>query len=431
MAVHKSLHFNHAPRRSSPREHDLENLRSFLTGLVIFHHTAIVYGGVGGWGFKPLCFPAASLALTAFNAINQTFFMGTFFFLSGHFTRQSMSRSSKSKADLIRSRLLRLGVPTLLHTLLVDPTLKALVMLFDPMREMKADRTTVGDVYGTYWSQLRGVRGPVWYLAMAMVFDFLTVIVFPAQFGDLLKWLCASQSKSLLIPTLWVANILTSFMLRLVYPVERIFTLLNLRPAFLAHYIMAYVWGHASVLACENLIFAPFRGTIRPLTDLVWSLCLTVLGLFVVFGVSLFLSGSVSASVESLMGGFTLPALLYTVWNEVSFALMAPALMRVFARYMNHPVHVSIPGYRSDFSRKVLLARYSYAAFLSHAFVSLGVELAVEILCACSSIPSPSTMYTYFGPILMSTSVGVINVLLSYFVGYMLVEYVPRAGNII
>lgn len=278
MAVHKLLHFDHAPRRRFPREHDLDNLRSFLTGLVVVHHTAIVYGGVGGWEFKSLCIPAASLALTAFNAINQTF-MGTFFFLSGHFTRQSMSRGSKSKADLIRSRLLRLGVPTLLHTLLVDPTFKALVMLFDPMREMKADRITVGDIYGTYWSQLRGVRGPVWYLAMAMVFDFLTVIVFPAQFGDLLKFLRASQSKSLLISTLWVANILTSFMLRLAYPVERIFTLLNLRPAFLPHYIMGYAWDHASVLSSENLIFAPFRGTLRPLTDLVWSLCLSVLGL--------------------------------------------------------------------------------------------------------------------------------------------------------
>lgn len=96
---------------------------------------------------------------------------------------------------------------------------------------------------------------------------------------------------------------------------------------------------------------------------------------------------------------------------------------------MNRPFHVSVPGYRSVFNRKVLLARYSYAAFLSHPFVSLGV--VVESLSACSSIPSPSTIYTYFGPILMTASVGVINVLLSYFVGYMLIEYVPRAGNVI
>jgi hypothetical protein len=56
----------------------------------------------------------------------------------------------------------------------------------------------------------------------------------------------------------------------------------------LASLYMAYVWGHASVLSYENLIFAPFRGTLRPLTDLVWSSCLSELGLFVVFGVSLF-----------------------------------------------------------------------------------------------------------------------------------------------
>jgi hypothetical protein len=65
------------------------------------------------------------------------------------------------------------------------------------------------------------------------------------------------------------------------------------------------------------------------------------------------------------MGGFTLPALLYAIWNEVSFALTAPALMRVFAGYMNRPVQISVPGYRSDFNRKVLLARY----FMQHFYL--------------------------------------------------------------
>jgi hypothetical protein len=59
----------------STRKHGLDNLRTFLTALVILHHTAIVYGGSGEWPVRSRCFPPESLTLITFNAIDQTFFM--------------------------------------------------------------------------------------------------------------------------------------------------------------------------------------------------------------------------------------------------------------------------------------------------------------------------------------------------------------------
>jgi hypothetical protein len=46
------------------RRHVLDNLRSFLTGLVVMHHTGAAYGGAGMGGlFKSGLFPAEFVSL--------------------------------------------------------------------------------------------------------------------------------------------------------------------------------------------------------------------------------------------------------------------------------------------------------------------------------------------------------------------------------
>jgi glucans biosynthesis protein C len=430
-AVNQFVHGIGDARRKPHREDDLDNLRSFLTALVIVHHTAIAYGGSGGWEFKSCCFPAFSLALTAFNAINQTFFMGLFFFLSGTFTRRAMIRDPRSNSSLIRSRLLRLGVPTVLSTLLLEPSLEILCQLFDPSRNTVLDLTLVGNIFWGHWRRLRGIRGPVWYLAVVIIFDMVTIVIVPAKTGKFLTRHSTSYRKAWLVRVVWTANILVSFVVRLIYPVNRIFVPLNLRPAFLPQYILAYAWGHASALLNDRFVFAPFRALARPSTTLIWSLCLSGLGLGALCAVSVNASSPVADSIERMMGGLNISALLYAIWNEVSFGLIAPGLLRVFAQKAKNPVLISIPGALSEAKSKVSLARYSYAAFLSHTLVSLGIELAFEVLIACSSERPLPAMYVYVGPLLMTIVVGVVNVLLSYLVGWILVEYLPGVGKIL
>jgi glucans biosynthesis protein C len=431
MALEKVPIYKRHSKRTTYHQDDLGNLRSFLTALMIVHHTAIVYGGAGAWTFKSRCFPAFSPVLTAFNAINQTFFMGMFFFLSGFFARQSLTRGSRSKEDFFRSRLLRFGAPTILYTLVLEPALKILVQLFDPSRSTKVEQGQVADIFWSYWNELHGVTGPVWYLAVVIIFDIITVVIAPAQFGNILERLCSSNTKVLIVPILWAANILASFATRLIYPVNRVFTLLNLRPAFLPQYILAYTWGHASALLNDRFVCTPFPALARPLMDLVCSLCLSVVGLVALVAVTLQSSNSMPTSMEYLMGGFNLPAMFYTVWNEVSFALIAPALMRVFAKHMDRPIYVGLIGGLRDVTSRKSLARYSYAAFLVHTIVSSGVELFIEARRVCISPQSTTMWHSFAGPVLMTVFVGVTNVLLSWFVGFLLVEYVPGVAKIV
>lgn len=85
-------------------------LRTVLTALVIVHHTAITFGADGSWFFRD---PAApfSLPLTVLTAVDQSFFMGLFFGVAGHFSGPSLAR--KGPLQFLADRGLRLGVPAL------------------------------------------------------------------------------------------------------------------------------------------------------------------------------------------------------------------------------------------------------------------------------------------------------------------------------
>ena len=57
----------------APGRHDgLDRLKAGVTLLVIFHHTAITYGGAGGWFYRELAQSdrPSSILLTFFCAIN-------------------------------------------------------------------------------------------------------------------------------------------------------------------------------------------------------------------------------------------------------------------------------------------------------------------------------------------------------------------------
>jgi hypothetical protein len=60
-------------------------MRAAVTLLVVFDHSAIAYGAIGGWYYKeiaPSNSPGASL-LILFCTVNQAWFMGLFFLLAG------------------------------------------------------------------------------------------------------------------------------------------------------------------------------------------------------------------------------------------------------------------------------------------------------------------------------------------------------------
>lgn len=99
-----------------------DNLRVLLTALVVLHHLAGTYSGTSLWYYseKPTS-GAVGFGLTVFMLVNQAWFMGAFFLLSGHFTPGAYDR--KGPRAFIRDRLIRLGIPLVVFSFILNPIL--------------------------------------------------------------------------------------------------------------------------------------------------------------------------------------------------------------------------------------------------------------------------------------------------------------------
>ena len=82
-----------AEPKGAPRLAYLDNIRIFLTALVIVHHSSLAFGGGGSWEvMDPARDEITSIILTYFTAVNQTYFMSAFFLLAGYFTPRSLEK---------------------------------------------------------------------------------------------------------------------------------------------------------------------------------------------------------------------------------------------------------------------------------------------------------------------------------------------------
>jgi len=99
----------------------VDNLRTYIIVLVVLHHLAIVYGtGYIFYYVEPAYNDAlAYIVLAIFTAINQAYFMGLLFLISGHFSPGSLDR--KGPKLFVRDRLIRLGIPLVVFYFVLNP----------------------------------------------------------------------------------------------------------------------------------------------------------------------------------------------------------------------------------------------------------------------------------------------------------------------
>lgn len=136
----------------------MDRLRAVLTALVIAHHAAIAYGAAGSWFFRTT--DAVDPLLTLFAAVNQAFFMGLFFMLSGYLAPDAIAR--KGRAAFVADRIVRLGGPILAFGFLLGPLTVA------------AATASPGAILADFAGRLasgRFVLGPMWFPAALLVFS--------------------------------------------------------------------------------------------------------------------------------------------------------------------------------------------------------------------------------------------------------------------
>ncbi|MCC2961489.1 acyltransferase [Massilia sp. IC2-278] len=323
----------------------LDRIRVVLTALVILHHAAIMFGAPGGWYLTyPAHGVAEKLPFAMFVSVNQAFFMGFFFLLSGYFTALSYER--KGAARFARDRLLRLGIPLLVYGFVLGPLTVALA----DMRE--------GEPFLSNWTAmmaaLRFEIGPLWFAWALLLFSAAYLLWRRLRGGTGLgNW--EPGRRTLLLAAL--ATGAAAFLLRLLVPVgeER----LGLQVGYFASYTVLFAGGCA--MAGSRWI-----ERVGPQQAGRWSLAaLLVAPLLFVYGIYISL---VQGQPFETAGGWTLPALAYAFWEP----FVAWGIILAMLTHFRRAEHSS-PRWQP-------LARQAYAAYILHPPLLTAAGLLVAAL---------------------------------------------------
>jgi hypothetical protein len=104
------------------RLHFLDNIKTFLTFIVVCHHVGCSFGACGPNSWYLIIGSYNSdfqTIVSAFVTLNQGYFMCLFFFISAYFTPSSYSR--KGCDDFHYDKAKRLGIPLLLYYFILGP----------------------------------------------------------------------------------------------------------------------------------------------------------------------------------------------------------------------------------------------------------------------------------------------------------------------
>ena len=332
----------------------VDNIRVFLTILVILHHLMIVYAGTGSFPYTEGREDVVVNALGGwFCAINQAYFMGLFLLISAYFVPGSYDR--KGAGRFLKDRLIRLGIPLVLYTWVIAP-LFTYALNYDQIR-MPFFRYFPGE----YFSRGNPVlgAGPLWFVEVLLIFSLAYVV-----------WRLATRSRpprpvvearfpsngaiALFALLLGVAT----FLVRQVFIMdEYFFEPLNLQLPFFVQYIALFILG----------LIAYRRGWLLSLPDRVGRLWLGLAVLLILLWAPLMLAGGAIEDDLPFKGGLHWQAFAYALWESFLCLSMCIGLIYAFRRYLNR--RGKIAGF---------LVPNAYTAYLIHAPVITYLAIALS-----------------------------------------------------
>jgi glucans biosynthesis protein C len=322
----------------------LDHLKVALTILVALHHLAITYGGEGGWYYYERGDSLlASVLLTMFNAVNQSFFMGLFFLISGYTTPASYDR--KGAARFLKDRIVRFGIPLLVFMLLIDPLLWYVSTGFTG----GFLRYVSEQVLTNPW---RGVTdfepGPLWFLFALLLFNLSYVLyrrLASRTQGELTTRTLALTTK-LIITYLAVAGA-ANFLVRIGMSIGE--EVLSLQLGYFPAYCGMFFGG-----------IAAYRGqwlgqlTTSAARKWMWASVTMILLLPIVMA----LGGALEGNGDAFKGGLTWQSAFYSILDPVLGFAISYALLVWFRERFNQAT-----------KRTMWMSAHAFMVYVLHALV--------------------------------------------------------------
>jgi Acyltransferase family len=159
-----------AAPRAKARNAALDRARTFITMLVLIHHSVIAYTYFGHTD------NAKFLAWDCVVVFNDSFFMAAMFFLSGLFVWPSLQR--KGIDWFLRDRWWRLGLPYIVCVVLLMPFAYWAIEL-----ELHNPNTGFGEFWWRTVTEGPWNSGPAWFVWVLLALDVIAALVFYALSG--------------------------------------------------------------------------------------------------------------------------------------------------------------------------------------------------------------------------------------------------------
>lgn len=319
----------------------VDNLRVFLTILVLLHHFMITYAHSGDWYYTEGQPDFVTDALgNWFCSVNQAYFMGLFLLISAYFVPGSYDR--KGTWSFFKDRLIRLGIPLALFSWVINP----LFVYALYYREISKPflQFFLNDFFKT--SPLIG-GGPLWFVEVLLIFSLVYVLwrlFIPSRpaAADAEAGFPGNWTIALFALLLGVAG----FMVRLAFPMGYNFGPLNLQFPYFAQYIVLFIVG--LIAYRRNWLVNLPEGTARR-----W---LWISILFILLWPPLMIAlGAIDNDIP-LRGGWHWQAMAAALWESFLCVGMCISVVYIFRRGFN------ARGKIADF-----LVPNAYAAYIIHA----------------------------------------------------------------
>jgi glucan biosynthesis protein C len=338
----------------------VDNIRVFLTILVILHHLMITYSGTGSWYYNEGRDDLITRFVGGwFCSVNQAYFMGLFLLISAYFVPGSYDR--KGAGRFLKDRLIRLGIPLAVFSWVLHPLfVYGGLALADGLR-MPLWRFFATEYFTKYGQPVLGA-GPLWFVEILLIFSLVYVLwrlVFRSRPAPMVAETRFPGNGSIALFALLLG--VAGFLVRLVFLMDGyVLKALNLQLGFFAQYIALFIVG----------LIAYRRNWLVSLPDKTGRLWLGIAALFVLLGVGIQVamnSGAMSGALTK--GGWHWESLTYALWESFLCMSMCIGVIYVFRRYLNR--RGKLAGF---------LVPNAYTAYIIHALVITSVAFVARDL---------------------------------------------------
>jgi glucans biosynthesis protein C len=330
----------------------VDDIRVYLTILVILHHLMVIYAGTGNWIYMEGRQDTIVNALGGwFCATNQAYFMELFLLISAYFVPGSYDR--KGARRFLKDRLIRLGIPLAVYCWIINPLFVWVYLYRNTMplwQFFPKEYFRGGQILG---------QGPLWFVETLLIFSLVYIIwrlVSRSRAPSIIRNPQFPRTRTIILFALLLG--LASFLVRTAFVMDvDSFGALNLQLPFFATYIALFIIG----------LVAYRRNWLVGLPEKTGRFWLRIaIALVILWAPMMVLNGAIDGNTL-YRGGWHWQSLAHTLWESFLCVSACIGLIYVFRRYLNRQNKLA------EFFRP-----NAYTAYLIHAPIITGLAILVQ-----------------------------------------------------